>query len=77
MNNEDRKPGPAQQMLTPDERVIFELLLQGMNTSEIAKRLSLGYGQVAGAISAIKARLGPGALDELKKNTGRQARPGE
>lgn len=77
MDNVHRSASPALDALTPDEREILELLLQGMNTSEIAKRLSLGYGQVAAAIRAIKSRLGPGALEELKKNAGRPAPPGE
>ena len=51
--------------LSPHERAILKLLAEGNRTSEIAKRLSLSYKEVADAIRAIKTRAGEPDLSEL------------
>lgn len=53
-------------VLSEQERRIAELLIAGQNTSEIAKRLSLGYRQVADLALQIRARLGVSSLAELR-----------
>lgn len=53
--------------LSEQEHEILDYLLQGMNTSEIAKRLSLGYKTVADMNNLIKIKLNVKSVDELLK----------
>ena len=60
--------------LNEDERRIAVFLVDGLNTSEIAKRLSLPYRTVADAAKAIRLRLGVSDLEELRKLAGKLSR---
>ena len=53
--------------LSASEREIAGFLIAGMNTSEIAKRLSLRYNEVAEASKAIRQKLGVSNVDELRQ----------
>ena len=51
----------------PGEFEIFCLLAEGLNTSEIAARLSIGYKTVANYSSQIKNKLGVNTTAELAR----------
>lgn len=53
--------------LTATEREIAGFLIAGMNTSEIAKRLSLSYREVAEASKSLRQKLGVSNVDELRQ----------
>ena len=51
--------------LTEKESKIFQLLVAGNKTSEISKRLSLSYKEVAEHSKEIKAKLNAKSIDAL------------
>lgn len=53
-------------VLNDEERRIAGLLIEGLNTSEIAKRLTLPYRTVADTAKALRDRLGVKDLAELR-----------
>ena len=53
--------------LSVTEREIAGLLIAGMNTSEITKRLSLRYHEVAEASKSLRQKLGVSNVDELRQ----------
>ena len=56
--------------LSAQEQQILEMLLQGMNTSEISKRLSISYREVADMNNLIKIKLDVKSVDELRQVLG-------
>ena len=56
--------------LSAQEQQILEMLLQGMNTSEISKRLSISYREVADMNNLIKIKLDVKSVDELRQILG-------
>jgi len=53
--------------LSATEREIAGFLIAGMNTSEIAKRLSLRYQEVAETSKSLRQKLGVSNVDELRQ----------
>jgi DNA-binding CsgD family transcriptional regulator len=53
--------------LSATEREMAGFLIAGMNTSEIAKRLSLRYHEVAEASKSLRQKLGVSNVDELRQ----------
>jgi len=53
--------------LTAQEQQILDMLLQGMNTSEISKRMSLSYQSVAEMNSLIQIKLNVKSVNELRQ----------
>ena len=51
--------------LTEKETKIFQLLVEGNKTSEISKRLSLSYKEVADHSKEIKTKLNAKSIEEL------------
>jgi DNA-binding CsgD family transcriptional regulator len=58
--------------LSAQEQQILEMLLQGMNTSEISKRLSISYREVADMNNLIKIKLDVKSVDELRQVLGQR-----
>jgi DNA-binding CsgD family transcriptional regulator len=58
--------------LSAQEQQILEMLLQGMNTSEISKRLSISYREVADMNNLIKIKLDVKSVDELRQVVGQR-----
>jgi len=56
--------------LSAQEQQILDMLLQGMNTSEISKRLSISYRTVADMNNLIKIKLDVKSVDELRQVLG-------
>ena len=59
--------------LDSEERRIADMLIAGMNTSEIAKRLSLSYHAVAETAKTIRGKLGVANLGGLRRLAGGNA----
>lgn len=53
------------QSLTEKENEIFQFLLQGMNASEISKRLSMSYHDTAEVNRSIKEKLNISKISDL------------
>ncbi len=53
-------------VLSVTERQIAELLLAGMNSSEISKRLSVSFHQVAETSKLIRQKFGVTSVTELR-----------
>ncbi len=53
--------------LSASEREIAGFLIAGMNTSEIAKRLSISYGEVAETSKTLRLKLGVANVAELRQ----------
>lgn len=56
--------------LSEQEQQILAMLVQGMNTSEISKRLSISYREVADMNNLIKIKLDVKSVDELRQVAG-------
>ena len=54
-------------ILSDKEQVLFELLIKGMNTSEISKYLSMSYQETAEINRSIKQKLNTSSMEELRK----------
>ena len=54
-------------ILSDKEQVLFELLIKGMNTSEISKYLSMSYQETAEINRSIKQKLNASSMEDLKK----------
>jgi len=58
--------------LSAQEQQILDMLLQGMNTSEISKRLSISYRTAADMNNLIKIKLDVKSVDELRQVVGQR-----
>ncbi len=58
--------------LSDEESKVLTLLAQGMNTSEIAKRLSMSYRSVADINKSVKQKLRLGSFDKPEKSVADQ-----